>query len=177
MTTTLSPENLVSPSGAITNPRAQALAGRLEQGARALADFARSLSAAEWQSKLPKDGRKIGVVVHHVADIYPLETKLSLLLADGEKITGVMWDDVHALNAGHARQFDAVDRETTLELLVRNSSEAASRIRSLRDEQLDRAATVSLYGDAPLTCQFFLEDHQVRHSFHHLAKIRAALGR
>jgi len=28
-----------------------------------------------------------------------------------------------------------------------------------------------------LTCQFFLEDHAVRHSYHHLARIRKALGR
>jgi hypothetical protein len=28
----------------------------------------------------------------------------------------------------------------------------------------------------PLTCQFFLEDHAVRHSYHHLAGIRAALA-
>jgi hypothetical protein len=34
---------------------------------------------------------------------------------------------------------------------------------------------VSFYADAPLTCQFFIEDHALRHSYHHLAKIRAAL--
>jgi hypothetical protein len=34
---------------------------------------------------------------------------------------------------------------------------------------------VSLNADAPLTCQFFLEDHAVRHSYHHCARIRAAL--
>ena len=45
------------------------------------------------------------------------------------------------------------------------------------DGQLDQAARVSLNSDAPLTCQFMLEDHAVRHSYHHLARIRAALGR
>jgi hypothetical protein len=34
-----------------------------------------------------------------------------------------------------------------------------------------------MYGNALLTTQFFLEDHAVRHSFHHLAKIRATLKR
>jgi len=175
MTTTFSPEKLTASAGTIANPRAQALADRLEQGARALAEFASGLSNAEWQTKLPKDGRKIGVVVHHVANIYPLEMKLSQLLAGGEAITGVTWDDVHTLNAGHAREFDAVDAKTTLELLETNSIEAANAIRALRDEQLDLAATVSLYGDAPLTCQFFLEDHAVRHSYHHLARMRKAV--
>ena len=37
------------------------------------------------------------------------------------------------------------------------------------------AAPVSL-NSAPLTCQFFLEDHAVRHSYHHLARIKAALA-
>jgi BarA-like signal transduction histidine kinase len=67
-------------------------------------------------------------------------------------------------------------RQAALELLERNSAAAAAAIRVLSDEQLDRAATVSLNADAPLTCQFFLEDHAVRHSYHHLAKIRAALA-
>jgi hypothetical protein len=43
------------------------------------------------------------------------------------------------------------------------------------DEDLDQAAPVSLNSNAPLTCQFVLEDHAVRHSYHHLARIRAAL--
>lgn len=29
---------------------------------------------------------------------------------------------------------------------------------------------------APLTCQFVLEDHAVRHSFHHLARIKGAVA-
>jgi hypothetical protein len=54
---------------------------------------------------------------------------------------------------------------------------AAGAIRALTDAELDRAATVSLYDDAVLTCQFVLEDHAVRHSYHHLATIRAAVRR
>ncbi len=60
-------------------------------------------------------------------------------------------------------------------LLEQNSAAAAEAIRALSDEELDRVATISLYGDAPLTCQFMLEDHAVRHSYHHLARIQAAL--
>jgi hypothetical protein len=59
----------------------------------------------------------------------------------------------------------------------RNSREAAAAVRTISDDALDRAAAVSLNADAPLTCQFFVEDHALRHSFHHLAKIRAAVGR
>ena len=155
--------------------RSDALAERLEQGAAALAAFARGLTDTEWQTRLPKDGRKIGVVVHHVADIYPLEIQLTQALAAGNPIEGVTWDVVAQVNAEHAAKNDGATKEATLELLRINSAAAAAAIRELSDEQLDQAATVSLYADAPLTCQFFIEDHALRHSYHHLAKIRAAL--
>jgi hypothetical protein len=152
------------------------LADRLEQGARALAAFASGLSDAEWQARV-KDGRKIGVVVHHVASVYPIEIQLAQTIAAGKPITGVTMDDVHAMNASHAKEFDGVTRDTALDLLRRNSMEAAAAIRLLSDEELDRAAPASLYADAPVTCQFVLEDHPVRHSYHHLAAIRRALKR
>ena len=157
--------------------RSHALADRLEQGARALAELARGLTDTEWHSRVPKDGRKIGVVVHHVATMYPLEIQLAQALAAGQAVAGVTWDAIHAMNAKHAKENDGVTKDAALELLRRNSDAAAAAIRALRDEQLDQAAPVSLNADAPLTCQFMLEDHAVRHSYHHLAAIRAGLRR
>ncbi len=155
--------------------RSNALAERLEQGARALATFASELTDAQWQTLLPKDGRKIGVIVHHVASVYPLEIQLAQALSGGKAVEGVTMDAVNQMNAAHASEYDAVTKAETLELLTRNSTAAAAAIRALSDEELDRAAPVSLNADAPLTCQFMLEDHAVRHSYHHLARIRAAL--
>jgi hypothetical protein len=157
--------------------RSDALADRLDEGARSLATLAGTLSIAEWNTRLPGDGRKVGVVVHHVATMYPLEIQLAQLLAAGKPVAGVTWDNVHEMNAGHAREHDTVTRETALELLLRNSAAAADAIRALSDGELDQAAPVSLNSDAPLTCQFMLEDHAVRHSYHHLAGIRRALMR
>jgi hypothetical protein len=155
--------------------RANALAERLIHGAHALAAVAAGLTDAQWQTRIPGDGRTVGVVVHHVASIYPLEVELAQQLAAGAPITGVSWNDVHALNARHAADNAAIDQKTAVDLLLRNSAEAAAIIRRLSDDQLDRAAGISLNDDAPLTCQFMLEDHAVRHSYHHLAAIQAAL--
>jgi hypothetical protein len=157
--------------------RAQMLSDRIENGADALAAFVKSLSPAEWKSPVPKDGRTIGVVVHHVANMYPLEIQLAQTLADGKPIAGVTWDAVHQLNADHAREHAAVEKAEALDLLQRNSRAAAAAVRAMSDDALDRAAPISLNADAPLTCQFFIEDHALRHSFHHLAKIRSAVGR
>ena len=160
----------------LVSRRSNALAERLERGAAALADLARTLTPDEWQMPVPHDGRPIGVVVHHVASMYPLEVDLALTLAVGKAISGVSWNDVHAINAKHASENAGVGKEAALDLLERNSEAAAAAIRALSDEELDRAAEVSLNAEAPLTCQFFLEDHAVRHSYHHLARIRAALA-
>jgi len=157
------------------NKRSEALAARLEAGAKALAAFAATLTEAEWQMRVPNDGRKIGVTVHHVASMYPIEIQLAQVLAAGQPITGVTWDAVHNINNGHAKENNAVTREAALALLASNSAAAAAAIRALNDEELDRAAPVSLNSDAPLTCQFFIEDHPVRHSYHHLARMQAAL--
>ena len=158
------------------NQRAHALADRLEQGAGALAAFARTLTDAQWHTTVLNDGRKIGVVVHHVASVYPSEIQLAQTLAGGNRVTGVTMDDVHAMNAAHAQEHDAVTKEAALDLLQRNSLAAAAAIRALRDEELDRAAEASLYSNAPITCQFMLEDHAVRHSYHHLARIQKTLS-
>jgi len=156
--------------------RSEALAARLEAGAAALAAFATSLSEIEWEMRLPKDGRKVGVVVHHVASMYPVEIHLASLLAAGKPIADLTWEAVDAINRDHARDNDGVTKEAALALLVANSAAAAAAIRAFTDEELDRAAPVSLNSDAPLTCQFMLEDHAVRHSYHHLARIRAAVA-
>jgi hypothetical protein len=176
MSTVVTQDLAVSAQGGVS-ARAQALATRLEQGARALIAFAGTLSDADWQARLPRDGRKAGVVIHHVASVYPVEIQLAQTLAAGKPVVGVTTADIDAMNAGHAKDNDGVTRDATIALLRRNSAAAAAAIRDLSDEELDSAAPASLYSNAPITCQFMLEDHAVRHSYHHLARLRAALQR
>ena len=157
--------------------RAQVLADRLQQGSQALAAFVESLSDTEWHMKVPKDGRTVGVVVHHVASVYPLEIQLAQSVAAGKPVVGVTWDAVAEMNATHAQEHAGVGKREALELLHQNSDAAADAVRTFSDEQLDSAASVSLNSDAPLTAQFLIEDHALRHSFHHLARIRTTVGR
>ena len=159
--------------------RSNALAERLEQGTTALYTLASDLTDAQWRLPAfpPRDARPIGVIVHHVASVLPLEIQLAQVLASGKPVEGVTMDDVNAMNAGHAKDNAGATRVEALDLLRRNAAEAAAAIRALSDADLDRAAKASLYFDAPITCQFMLEDHAVRHSYHHLFRIRAALQR
>lgn len=160
--------------------RAESLADRIEKGAAGLAAFAEGLSEAEWRTPMSgsgRDRRSVGVIVHHVASVYPVEIDLARTIAGGKAVTDVTWAAVAQMNAKHAGDHASVTKAAALELLRRNSREAAAAARAFTDDELDRAAPFSLAFDAPVTAQFVLEDHAVRHSWHHLARIRTALGR
>ena len=158
--------------------RAELLAARIEEGAAGLAAFAEGLSDAEWLTPTsPTDRRTVGHIVNHVALVYPIEVDLARAVAGGNAVTDVTWSVVADLNAGHAREHVTVTKAEALELLRKNSGQAAESVRAFSDEELDRAAPFSLSFGAPVTAQFVIEDHAVRHSWHHLARIRAALGR
>lgn len=158
--------------------RAESLAERIEEGAARLADFAEGLSDEEWRTPVSSsDRRPVGVIVHHVASMYPIEIDVARAIASGEAVTDVTWEVVAELNAKHAREQAGVTKDAALELLRRNSREAADGVRAFTDEELDRAAPFSLSYGAPVTAQFVIEDHALRHSWHHLARIRTASGR
>ncbi len=158
--------------------RAELLANRIEEGSAGLAAFAEGLSDAQWGAPTsPTDRRTVGQIVNHVALVYPIEVDLARAIAGGNAVTDVTWEVVANLNAGHARDHATVTKTDALELLHKNSREAAKAVRGFTDEQLDQAAPFSLSYGAPVTAQFVVEDHAVRHSWYHLARIRTALGR
>ena len=159
--------------------RAESLADRIEEGAAGLAAFAEGLSEAEWRTPMSgeRDQRSVGVIVHHVASVYPIEIDLARAIASGKAVTEVTWEAVAEMNAKHAADQARVTKTEALDLLRRNSREAAAAVRALSDDELDRAAPFSLSFGAPVTAQFVIEDHALRHSWHHLARIRSAVGR
>jgi hypothetical protein len=158
--------------------RAELLADRIEEGAAGLAAFAEGLSEAEWLEPVSgTDRRPVGVIVHHVASMYPIEIDVARAIASGKAVADVTWEVVAELNGKHAQENAEVTKAAALELLRRNSHEAANAVRAFTDEELDRAAPFSLSFGAPVTAQFVIEDHALRHSWHHLARIRKVMGR
>jgi len=162
----------------ISATRAGRLADRILLGAKTLADFAETLTDDEWQLPVSAhDRRPIGVIIHHVASMYPAETNAAQAIGGGNAVLEITWEVIAGINAKHAEENPSVDRRETLELLRRNSKESADAIRQFTDEQLDTAAPFGLSFEAPVTAQFVIEDHALRHSWHHLAKIRKTVGR
>lgn len=155
--------------------RAEVLASRIEQGAATLGAYARTLNDAQWRTVIPRDGRTAGVLVHHVASMYPIEMSVVQAAVQGNAITEVTWEAVAQINAEHAKANPDVSKADALALLEKNSREAAKGVRGLSDADLERAVPFSLSFGAPMTVQFIIEDHPLRHPWHHLARIRAIL--
>ena len=156
--------------------RAEALANRILKGAQELVALAQGLSATEWNTLCPNESRTVGVLIHHVASAYKVEVKLIQGLAAGKAIEGVTWAMVDQGNAEHADANKDISKAETLELLKQNSAFAADAIRALSDEALDKASPISLNSDAPLTTQYFIEEHPISHPYIHLKSIRDALA-
>lgn len=158
--------------------RAEALADRIEEGAAGLAALAEGLTTAEWTTPVSStDRRTVGQIVNHVALVYPIEIDLARAIAAGNAVTDVTWAVVADLNANHAREHASVSKDEAIARLRANSAAAAAATRTFSDAELDNAAPFSLSYLAPVTAQFVLEDHAVRHSWHHLHRIKACLGR
>ena len=164
--------------GCSASRRAESLAARIEEGAAGLAAFAEGLSEIQWRTPVSAtDKRSVGLIVHHVASMYPIEIDVARAIASGKSVSDVTWEVVAQLNAQHAQENAQVSKSVALELLRQNSREAAAAVRAFTDQDLDNAAPFSLSFGAPMTAQFVIEDHALRHSWHHLAGIRKALGR
>src|SRR5215472_9017093 len=105
--------------------RSKLLADRIEEGAAGLVAFAEGLSETEWRMPVSaSDPRPLGVVVHHVASVYPVEIDLARAVAGGKAVTDVTWENISDLNGKHAKEQAGVSKAATLELLRRNSREA-----------------------------------------------------
>ena len=159
--------------------RSEALAARIEQGAEQLAAYAEKLSDSDWTKRMAneRDDRTVNVIVHHVASVYPIEVQLAQGVGSGKNMSDVTWDVVKNMNAGHASENAGASKADTIALLRKNGKEAANAIREFTDAQLDTAAPFGLSFDCPVTAQFVIEDHAVRHSWHHLARIKETLGK
>ena len=125
-----------------TSRRSELLADRIEEAAADVAAFAEDLSETEWRAPMSGngEGRSVGVIVHHVASVYPIEIALARTIADGGDITDVTWDLLAELNANHAHHQAGVTKAAALELLRQNSRNAAAAVGAFTDEELDRAA-------------------------------------
>src|SRR5262249_58149218 len=97
--------------------RTELLAARIEEGANGLAEFAETLTEAEWKAPGSVDGkdrRPVGVIIHHVASVYPIEVDAAKAIGSGKALTDVTWEAIAEMNGNHHKERAAVTKSETL---------------------------------------------------------------
>ncbi len=158
--------------------RANALAAALEASNAAVIAFAHECPEAMWTAPCANDGRTVAAVTRHVGGAYIAHARLVQAVADGEPIPAPFtdWETIHRGNAVSAQRYAAADRGETVASLERNGTNLAAVIRALTDAQLDNAAVVPIFSDAPISTASMLERIIIPHADGHLTDLRATVA-
>jgi hypothetical protein len=154
--------------------RSQALAEQFEQANRQMTATIERCSDAQWKTKTPGETWPVGVVAHHVAQALEAVAGIVRLVATGQPLPPMTMDDIHKMNAEHAKQYATVTKDETVALLRKNGAAAAGTVRGLSDEQLDRSAPV--LGEPLMTAQQLVERGLIGHVKEHHGSIQAVVG-
>jgi uncharacterized damage-inducible protein DinB len=154
--------------------RSQALADRFEQANREMLATVERCSDAQWKSKTSGEAWSVGVVAHHVAQGHEGIADIVKRIATAQPMPPLTMDAIHQMNAEHAKQYAGCTKEETLALLRKNAAAAASAVRGLSDEQLDRSAP--MLGGPAMTAQQAIERILIGHVQEHHGSIKSTVG-
>jgi hypothetical protein len=155
--------------------QARVLADRFEQANREFIAFAQRCSEPQWRAICPDEGWSVGVAAHHLAEDHMVLAGLAQAVATGQPVPALTGEMIDQFNAQHAQQHAACTREETVALLRTNGAAAASIIRELSDEQLERAAILPWEAGPAWSVRRIIEDKLIEHFDEHLPSIRAAV--
>jgi hypothetical protein len=156
--------------------QSQALAERFEQTNNDFIASVRAMTPQQWHTLVPDESCTAGVVAHHVGGAYKFQAEQIRRLAAGEDGLPINMEMIHDGNIRHREKHADCTREEVLDLLQRNGATALAVVRSIEDEQLERAGHLAMFDDRPVTPRFVIERNLIQHPQGHLQGIRAALG-
>ena len=157
--------------------RAEALASRFEQVNQDVIAAVDGCSEQQWRQKSGAEDWSVAVTAHHIAGSYVPIARLLRRVALGQEVPVLSREQIDQGNAASAERYANCTQAETLDLLRSAGAEAASIVRALSDEQLDRAAWVNHQG-ATLSAQQLAERVLIGHTQEHLSSIRSTgLGR
>lgn len=154
--------------------RAEALAKQFEQANNDVIAAVEGCSDAQWKAMTKEEGWSVGVAAHHVAVSHSGVFGLAQAIANGQPLPPITRDMINQGNAKHAQEFAGCTKQETLDLLRANGAAAATGLRGLSDEQLDRSATFAPLGDAPVSAQQAIEMVLIGHPQSHLQSMKGA---
>jgi uncharacterized damage-inducible protein DinB len=152
--------------------RANELAARLESANAAVIEAVEGCTPEEWTRVTSSEGWSVGVTARHIAISHLPIMGLVELVANGGDVPPITMDMFHANNAQHAQEHASCTRDEVLEILKRDGTAAAEKLRGLSDEQLDRSAPMAFAGGAQMSAVQLVEGILLAHPAQHLASIK-----
>ena len=152
------------------------LLAQVEEATAVVTAVVEGCSEEAWETAVAEEDRTVGVVLHHIAYVYPFVVDGACQLARGEGVPTVSYDDIHALNHQHAEAQADVDPAATLALLKRNTQAAHAQIGQLSDADLQVSAPFPLIGGQPISVQQMVQWFLVNHAHNHVAAIHKTIG-
>lgn len=135
----------------------------------------RGCTDEQWRQPCASEGWSLGVVAHHIAVTQQEFAGMIEALAEGQtRSPAASMEDVHQSNARHARDYAAVGKPETLDLLRASKDAIAHLLRGISEEQLDRTAGV--FGGRVLSVRQVVAWIVIGHARIHLASIRDVTG-
>ncbi|MBF6599447.1 MAG: DinB family protein [Dehalococcoidia bacterium] len=153
--------------------KAEEMATRFEQASDDMASTVQALSDDEWRAQTKEEGWTVAACAHHAAtSTGPIAMMIAAAAGKGD-MPDITVDMLHQMNADHARQFAGCSKEETLAALRETTGPAASVVRGLSDDELQRTATLPL--GMEMTAEQIIENVLIGHLQQHGASIAAAV--
>jgi hypothetical protein len=157
--------------------RAEALAGQFEQANQAVIDCVLGNHGADFSVACPAEGWTAAALGGHIAMGHVgILNNLVKRAVDGEEIPPFKMSDFDEGNAKFASENAAMPLDQIVARLRENGALAAAYVRSLSDDDLDRATTLATMGDQPVTAQQLIEWVLIGHAREHGQSLREGLG-
>jgi uncharacterized damage-inducible protein DinB len=153
--------------------QAQSLAQRFEQANDETIGVIEGCQDEQWRAHHAGERRSVNVLAHHIAVGHLIIAEWVQGIATGQKLPALTMDSFTEPNAQHARQYANVTKPEVIAELRHQGAAAASLVRGLSDEQLDRAG--ELLGNQ-MRARDVIEGILIGHVRNHLGSIREALA-
>ncbi len=152
--------------------RAESLANQFEAANNEVIAAVETCPDDKWKAATPNDGRTLNCVADHIADGNQAIAGFVQALANGQPLPGITPQQLDQLNAERAQKQANVGKADVSSALRQSGAAAASTVRGLTDQQLDRAGA---FAGGEWTTQQMIERVLIGHVQDHLNTIRAAL--
>jgi hypothetical protein len=157
--------------------RAENLAARFEQANQDVIDMVTRAADADLGVTCPAEGWTAAALGAHVGGShYGIVEYLLKPLVAGQEIPPMGPDAFDEMNAKAAAENAGLSKDEVLAQLRDNGAMAAAYLRGLSDEDLDRPAKLSFFGDNPVPVEAVIEMVLIGHPIDHGNSLRAGLG-